>query len=319
MGQLWSTPNKGGFMFAPNLSKVLRREVAKECRFRQFTDCRESDVKKKGQQFQWNVFNDLTPDVNPTSLNRELTEGVAMPSGSFTIVQESLTLKEHGIQVPFTSFLDLMSEQSVTEVVTTVLKNDARKSLDAAAYAQFNLTKLRAAPTGGNSTTAVSFSDTGSTAIVNNQALTKAHVARIADYMEGRNIPAFDNDTYMAVSRVEAIATFRDELEAISHYVDEGYRMIYRGEKGRYRGVRFVVQTNIANQAWANAKSDPVFFFGDDTVVEGVAMAEEVRGKIGADYGRDLGVAWMYVGGFGIAHTDALNSRIVKWDTAPPP
>lgn len=36
------------------------------------------------------------------------------------------------------------------------------------------------------------------------------------------------------------------------------------------------------------------------------------------DYGRSKGVAWYYLGGFGIVHnqTVATESRIVVWDTA---
>jgi len=45
-------------------------------------------------------------------------------------------------------------------------------------------------------------------------------------------------------------------------------------------------------------------------------VPEEMRGKIPSDYGRSKGVAWYYLGGFGIVHTLASNARIVKWDSA---
>jgi hypothetical protein len=51
-------------------------------------------------------------------------------------------------------------------------------------------------------------------------------------------------------------------------------------------------------------------------VAEGVAVPEEMRGKIPTDYGRSKGIAWYYLGGFGIVHTLAQNVRIVKWDSA---
>jgi hypothetical protein len=64
-----------------------------------------------------------------------------------------------------------------------------------------------------------------------------------------------------------------------------------------------------------------VFFFGDDTVAEAIAVMEEMRGKIPGDYGRSKGVAWYYLGGFGLVHqldsgTSSLNARILKWDSA---
>lgn len=67
--------------------------------------------------------------------------------------------------------------------------------------------------------------------------------------------------------------------------------------------------------AWDQAKSDWIFFMGEDTVAEGIAVPEEMRGKIPSDYGRSKGVAWYYLGGFGLVHTQAKETRIIKWDS----
>ena len=53
----------------------------------------------------------------------------------------------------------------------------------------------------------------------------------------------------------------------------------------------------------------------EDTVAEGIAIPEEIRGKIPTDYGRSKGVAWYYLGGFGIVHLQAAEGRILKWDS----
>jgi hypothetical protein len=102
------------------------------------------------------------------------------------------------------------------------------------------------------------------------------------------------------------------------------------GEIGRYENTRFIEQTNVAKgigqtgiaasaggdmTPWVNGQSDWMYFFGNDTVAEAVAVPEEMRGKIPTDYGRSKGVAWYYLGGFGIVHTLPLNARIVKWDS----
>ena len=68
--------------------------------------------------------------------------------------------------------------------------------------------------------------------------------------------------------------------------------------------------------AWTNGKSDWVMFLGADTVAEAVAIPEEVRGKIPTDYGRARGIAWYYLGGAGLVHTTAAESRVVMWDSA---
>ena len=67
--------------------------------------------------------------------------------------------------------------------------------------------------------------------------------------------------------------------------------------------------------AWAQAKSDWAIFFGSDTVAEAIAIPEEIRGKIPTDYGRSRGIAWYYLGGAGLVHTVAGESRVVMWDS----
>ena len=91
--------------------------------------------------------------------------------------------------------------------------------------------------------------------------------------------------------------------------------MIMNGEIGRYEGCRFVEQTNIPSEGWTNGLSDAAFFFGEDTCMEALVIPEEIRGKIPGDYGRDKGVAWYAMDGFGIVHDVAVDARIVKWDS----
>ena len=120
----------------------------------------------------------------------------------------------------------------------------------------------------------------------------------------------------MGVAPPSTFRTLKNELEDVHKYVDAGFQMIINGEIGRYENVRFVEQTNIAKAGFTNALSNWAYFFGADTVAEGIAVPEEMRGKIPGDYGRSRGVAWYYVGGFGLVHTAAAQARIVKWDSA---
>ena len=68
--------------------------------------------------------------------------------------------------------------------------------------------------------------------------------------------------------------------------------------------------------AWTNNLSSWAFFMGGDTVTEAVVVPEEIRSKIPGDYGRSRGIAWFYLGGFGLVHTDAANARVIMWDSA---
>lgn len=128
----------------------------------------------------------------------------------------------------------------------------------------------------------------------------------------------------MSIARPSTFRKLKNDMEALHIYVDAGFQMVMNGEIGRYESTRFVEQTNVLKgvtnngSAWPNGLSDWAYFFGADTVTEAINTPEELRGKIPGDYGRSKGIAWYYLGGFGIAHpaADVQGTRIVKWDSA---
>ncbi len=144
--------------------------------------------------------------------------------------------------------------------------------------------------------------------------------------------PPYTADDYVGVSRPTTNRNFKNSLETIHQYTETGLAHIFNGEIGRYESCRFIEQTFIpaggsaaattydpwsgTPQAWTNGLSSWAFIMGGDTVTEAVCCHEEIRAKIPGDYGRSRGIAWFYLGGFGLVHTDALNARVVMWDSA---
>lgn len=311
-GQIWVTNSLGGYMYSDNLSKVLRSAVQPLCKFRQFADVKDAAVqgKGKGDTFHWNIYSDIATQ------GTTLTETDTMPESNFTITQGTMTITEYGNSVPYTGKLDDLSEHPVKEVINKVLKNDAKKAFDIGAHAQFNLTPLRVVAASGTDTSAVALTTNGTATATNNVALGKEHVKTIVDLMKERNIPPYEGDDYFAISHVSTLRKFKNDLESIKQYTSEGFGMIASGEVGRYENTRFVEQNNIAKGTFTNSKSNWAFFFGGDTVAEGIAVPEEMRGKIPTDYGRSRGIAWYYLGGFGLVQTQASQARVVKWDSA---
>lgn len=323
MAQVWAVAADGGYMYSDELSDVLRMKLQPMVRFRQHCDAKDATNKglNKGDKFYWNVYSDVE------TRGGNLDEQEAMPETKYTVSQASLTVNEQGNSVPFTAKLDNFSKHPVKEVINKVLKNDACKALDSQAHAQFNATPLTVAA--ATSTTAVTLETTGCT-VTNNVALGKGHVKATVDIMKERNIPMFEGEDYFALAWPTTYRTFKNDLEALHIYVNEGYRKVMNGEIGRYEGVRFLEQTNIAKggavdsttwtsttaDAWNNAKSDWCFFFGEDTVAEAIVIPEELRGKIPTDYGRSKGIAWYSMIGYGLVHSDATNARIIKWESA---
>jgi N4-gp56 family major capsid protein len=311
-GQVWLTNSLGGFMWSPQLSNVLRYAVQPLCKFRQFADVKDAAVQAKnvGDAFHWNIYSDVA------TAGTTLTEGTAIPQTNFVITQGTMTVTEYGNSVPYSSKLDDLSEHPVREVIQKVLKTDAKKAFDKGAYGQFALTPLKVIATAGTSTTAITVYTNGTVTGTNNVAMLSAHVKAIVDEMKERNIPPYEGDDYFAIGRPRTFRAFKDQLETLHQYTSEGFGMIANGEIGRYENTRFVEQTNIASAAWTNSKSDPVFFFGADTVAEGIVIPEEMRGMIPTDFGRNRGIAWYYLGGFGIVQTAAAQARIVQWASA---
>lgn len=110
-----------------------------------------------------------------------------------------------------------------------------------------------------------------------------------------RRLKAYLGDDYYALAWPTTLRTFKNNLETVHQYSDTGFKLIMNGEIGRYENVRYVEQTNIAKGlgttgistanggdmvAWVNGVSDWIFFFGNDTVAEAIAVPEEMRGKI---------------------------------------
>ena len=334
-GQVWQVNTLGGYMYSDELSDTMRTALQPIVKFRQFCDAKDATEKglERGELFNWNVYS------NVQNQGGQLQETQRMPETRFTIRQGQLTITEYGNSVPYTKKLDNLSKQPVEEIIHKVLKHDAVKAIDKDAWQQFDNCVVRVQATSGTSTTSVTFEEGVQSTITNNVALGKEHIKLISDGMKERNIPAYMGDDYFAIGRPTTFRTFKNDLEALKIYVDVGFGMVMNGEIGRYEGCRFVEQTHINKggaydstaagtydpiasggaDAWDNNKSDWVFFFGEDTVAEALAIPEEIRGKLPGDFGRSRGIAWYALLGFGITHGDATESaqgRIVKWDSA---
>ena len=318
-GQIWAVNSQGGYFYSRQLSNILREDVQPLVKFRQFCDIHDisQQGKKKGDTFTWDVISDV--GVGGGSL----VETNTMPSDGFTITQGTLTVNEYGNSIPYTGKLENLSKFPVLQPIMTALKNDATKVFDRAAWTQFDATLLRVVAT--DATSGIALTTNGTATATNSAAYTNGHAKTIVDTMKERNIPAYIGDDYYAITWPTTLRTFKNNLEGIHQYSEAGFRLIMNGEIGRYENVRYVEQTNVAHGRttdgktavpWTNGKSDWIYFFGGDTVMEAINTPEEIRMAIPTDFGRSKGVAWYYIGGFGLAHTTVKNTRVVKWDSA---
>lgn len=300
-----------GYLSAKNLDPVIQHALRPECKFRQFSTIKSAVGKNKGEVYHWNVYSKVA------TRGTTLVETSTMPQTNFTVTQGTMTITEYGNSVPMSAKVQTLSEHSIKEIINSVMKEDAKECFDYAVHDQFNATPLRVVPTAGTATDSVVLTTNGTAAAANNVALGKDHVKAIVDTLKERNIPTYSGNDYAAIARPATFRNLRNQLESVHQYVPAGFQMILAGEIGRYEGVRFFEQTNVAADAtpFANAKSGWCFFFGADTVAEGVAVPEEIRAKIPDDYGRGNGIAWYYLGGFALQRPMEKEARIIKWDS----
>lgn len=313
-GQVWAVNSLGGYFHSENLSKTLREYVQPMCKFRQFCDIKDASMqgKRKGDTFHWDVYG------NVATQGTTLTETTAMPETNFTIYQGTLTITEGGNSIPYSGKLDNLSLFPIQELVKKPLKNDAMKFFDIQVAAQFDLTPLRVYPTSGTSTTAVTLATTGTVGGTSTVAFAKGHAKAVLDIMNERNIPPYEGSDYFAISWPTTLALFRDDLEDIYKYTPEGFKMIKAGEIGKYYELRFIKHTHSGIAKDGTTYTDWIYFFGEDTCAEAICVPEEIRAKIPSDYGRSRGVAWYFLGGYGLAHTSAMGTddcRVIKWES----
>jgi N4-gp56 family major capsid protein len=294
-GQQWQVNADGGFLSNEELSKQIRHVAQPLMQFRQFVRPDSAVGKQKGNTFDFDRVS------NVATAGGALQEGVAMPETKVTISQSQLTITEYGNSVPYTGKLEALAKFSPSNVVTVALKNDMAKVLDSAAAGQFTGCKVKYTPTGTTSapTGTIDTDGTVSTAATRNIAV--YDVEEVRDYLKSTlKAPAYDGRNYMGIGStglLRAIQRDRTEFQTAAQYGDP--ELLFAGEVGRIRGVRWVEETNVlANSLGTTSYKGEGVVFGEDPVVEGVAIAEEVRAKIAGDYGRDKGVAWYFLGGW---------------------
>lgn len=313
-GQVWETNTAGGFMYSGELSDVLRNALQPMTRYLQHCDADDFTDKglHAGDAFQWNVYSDVGTQGG------RIAENQRMPETGFTISQKSGTIYEFGNSVPYSGRLDDASRHPVKQIIQKALKNDCVKAFENEAHGQFAVAPLKVVGTAAGTIAFEEVVGGGAPTATNNSEMLNFHVKSISDEMKERDMPVWSDGNYRCITRPKAMRAFKNELELIHQYVDEGFSRLLNGEVGRHwEGVRFFEQTHIAKVTFTgNNLSDEAFFFGEDTVIEAIVCPPEMRGKLPGDYGRDKGVAWYAEEGFALVHDTPVDGRIYHWTSS---
>lgn len=240
--------------------------------------------------------------TEPTSA--ELEESVRIPEDDFNLSVQTITVKELGRAVPYTSLSLDLSEYDLENPIQRKLREQMRLVLDTKAATAFKNGQIKYVPDGGTSNTITTNGTPGAQATTN---MNMWHVEEIRDYMfDTLQVPPLEGGDYLGIFRTLGLRGIKrdDDWEMWHIYTDPQAK--FNGEVGRIEGVRFI-ETNHANALGKIGSSSVLgegVVFGDDAVAMAEAMTPELRAAIPGDFGRSKAVAW-----YGILEMDVI------WDT----
>ena len=303
MGLEWVTSSLGGALANPRLSKEVRIAAQADYKFRQFATVKEAFGKGVSDSVN---FDKVT---NVVTSGGTLVETTTMPTTYFTITKSTLTVYEYGNSIPYTGKLEVLSQEGIRNLVTKALKNDQVKVLDAAVEAQMDVCAYRYV---SSTTTSGNFTTDGTATLTATTNLNAYHWKVMVDKLMTLNAPPADGENYMAILSISAARGIHDSLEDVWKYT----KFPTNGEIGSYYRCRAVRDNySMDNTIGASDVTGEAYFFGDDAVMEAVALPEEIRYQED-DFARSKKLAWYAILGFKIIWSGDPDYRIIKWTSA---
>jgi N4-gp56 family major capsid protein len=320
-----------GWSSASTLSPAIQTIWSKEIlfqampvlRFEQFAVKKTELGVQPGLTINFMRYNNLSVD----DTGSELTEGDRMDPVALSASQIQITVKEHGKAVAVTELLLNASFDDVMASSSRLLGRHMAQSMDVQAR---NTLYANGVPFGGGSAVApnVVFGRTpqatrDSISPYNNGVLAThasapgylapAAVKDAVTVLAGQNIPRL-GDTYVCFVHPAQSRSIRDwpEFIEVTKYAAPGNFML--GEIGRIYDVVFIETTQVAKGLTVPADLEPgvggaqapnaeaysAIMIGDNSFGHAISLPVELRDGGVIDFGREHGLAWYAIWGFGV-------------------
>src|SRR3990167_2393676 len=299
-GQNWTVAADGGHFANPRLSSKLRFHNTSRYIFRQFSRPEPGFGKQRGESIDFDKVS------MAETQGGQIGEFQDIPETKFSIVKDSLSVTEWGNSIPWTGKLETLSEFNPNQPVQKVLLNDQKKVLDEAVAEQMTTNDIKYIATGAESQT-LDVDGTASTTATTQfnffhlkEMVDAAKTGIFGSGNTGNIIPPMSDGNYVLILSVKAARGLFDdpEYQEAAHFAYP--RKLFNGEIDEITYNTRIVRCNNASALSETAGSNDIgeaLLIGDDPVIEGVALPEELRYKLAVKYGRDKGLAWYGVMG----------------------
>jgi N4-gp56 family major capsid protein len=326
LGSITTTGYSSDSTLSPAIQQIWSKEILFQAmpvlRFEQFAVKKTELGVMPGLTVNFMRYNNLSVDANGS----ELVEGVRMEPSALSASQIQITVKEQGKSVAVTELLLNASFDDVMASSSRLLGRHMAQSMDVQAR---NTLYSAGVPFGGGSAVAPSVifgrktngSTRGSIAPYEYSAagsasapgyLSPATIKDAVEVLAGQNIPRL-GDTYVCFVHPAQARSLRDwpEFIEVTKYAAPGNFML--GEIGRIYDVVFIETTQvlqggtgIVDVTPGGSINDPTstsysaMMIGDNAFGQAIALPVELRDGGVIDFGREHGLAWYAIWGFGV-------------------
>lgn len=323
-GQSWFSNEVGKYLSNDTLSRKLRAFAQPTMRYRQFVERDQQFGKRSGQRLLFDKRTNLSSTGSDGAL---IPENEPIPRDRMLFLQGTVTAYESGRGVGWSELFQQFSEFETRDPISSALGDHMARALNYRAYNEgFNLGKIVYTPTGSDIAPTFYWSITGTAGAAASRDAQVLDLKNIVDAMRegvygsgasptGNNsAPAefWDGANMVAIGSVSWNRAIKDdpEYERAQYYGDP--EKLFSGETGRIYATRNVEDNHIARRI--NGYGGEVTIIGADAVMEVTVTGEEIREALPADFGRDMAMAWYYLGGsspiwsYGTTSGDATES-----------
>jgi len=281
------------------LSSKLYEAAVENSVFMDHVDPVEGFGKKMGETITLTRIRNIS---EPTSA--DLSETIRIPEDEFELAVQSITVKELGRSVPYTSLSMDLSKYDLLNPIQKKLREQMRLVLDTKAATAFKNTQIKYVPTGATSNNITTNGTAGAAATANMNVF---HCEEIRDYMfDDLRVPPLGGGDYLGIFRTLGLRGIKrdPDWEQWHKYTDPQAK--FNGEIGRIESIRFIESnhSNALGKIGTGSVLGEGVVFGEDAVALAEAMTPELRAAIPGDFGRSKAVAW-----YGILEMDVI------WDT----